>query len=182
MANVGTGRVIVGVGRSSSAYQALRHAVAEARRRGVSLLAVRVFRSTAYIRGLLGETPAVAALAEVETAVSEVELAFAEALGGVPTDMPVEIIARNGRAARTLVSLALRESDLLVIGGGGARRLSRLRRKAIARFCVRRAACPVVIVPSSSLARSAHPRRLAREVSRAVDVLVQQEHQSDHWA
>ena len=163
------GRVVVGVGHSLGAYQALRYAVVEARRRHADLLAVRTYRSTGY-----GQSPLPAdCVAGAARAV--VEAAFAEALGGAPRDLSVEVIVRDGHAARTLVGTANRESDLIVIGGCGTRRRTRLRSTAIARFCAREAGCPVVIVPPNALARLAHADRLARDVAGdAQDFLLRQ--------
>jgi nucleotide-binding universal stress UspA family protein len=163
------GRVVVGIGHSLGAYEALRYAVDEARRRRTALLAVRAYRTTAY-----GQSP-LPAHCVADGALAVVEMAFAEALGGAPPDLPVEVIVRVGHAARTLVFTADREDDLIVIGGCGRRRLTRLRSTAIARFCAREAGCPVVIVPPNALARSGRPDRLARDAAGdAQDFLLRQ--------
>ena len=163
------GRVIVGVGSSLGAYEALRYAVAEARRRRTDLLAVRAYRSAGYAQSPLP------AHCVADAALALVEGAFAEALGGAPPDLPVEVVVRDGHAARVLVGTANRESDLIVIGGCGTRRLPRLRSTAVARFCAREAGCPVVIVPPNALARSAHTDRLARDTAEdAQDFLLRQ--------
>jgi nucleotide-binding universal stress UspA family protein len=166
------GRVIVGVGRSLGAYQALRFAVAEARRRAAPLLAVRTFRSVTNGQILLpGKFLSDGAIWQVDTA-------FAEALGGLPPDLTVMIIVQEGEVAHALVSTADRESDLLVIGGHCGHRLIRLRSTAIARSCTRYATCPVVIVPPAMLARSAHADRLARQTSRGAEDYLSTR---DHW-
>jgi nucleotide-binding universal stress UspA family protein len=163
------GRVVVGVGSSLAAYQALRYAVVEARRRHAELLAVRVYRSIGY-----GQSP-LPADCVADAARDVVEVAFAEALGGVPPDLSLRIIVREGHPARTLVATADRESDLIVIGGCGTRRLTRPRSTAIARFCAREAGCPVVIVPPNALARAARAERLARDAAGdAQDFLLRQ--------
>jgi nucleotide-binding universal stress UspA family protein len=157
------GRVIVGVGRSLGAYQALRFAVAEARRREAPLLAVRTFRTIANDQILLPTNYLSAG------AIWHVDTAFAEALGGLPGDLTVMIIVQEGDVAHALVATADRESDLLVIGGHCGHRLIRLRGAAIARSCTRYATCPVVIVPPATLARSAHADRLARQTLRGAE-------------
>ena len=163
------GRVVVGVGDSLGAYAALRYAVDEARRRRTALLAVRAYRTTAY-----GQSP-LPADCVAEAASAGVETAFAEALGGVPSDLPVEVIVRVGHAARTLVYTADREDDLIVIGGCGPRRLTRRRSTAIARYCAREAGCPVIIIPPNALARAARAERLARDAAGdAQDFLLRQ--------
>jgi nucleotide-binding universal stress UspA family protein len=161
-----TDRVVVGVGRSPGAYQALRYAVAEARKRSAPLVAVRAYISLAYSRGLLGDDPAWAAVGEADAAAASAAYAFTEALGGVPDDVPVEIVARNGTVAWVLVSEADRDGDLLVIGGCGAPRLTRPRPLAIAAYCLHHAVCPVVVVPPPAMARSAATHRLARALAR----------------
>jgi nucleotide-binding universal stress UspA family protein len=163
------GRVVVGVGRSLGAYQALRYAVVEARRRHTDLLAVRAYRSTGYGQSPLPADCVAGAARDV------VEVAFAEALGGLPPDLPLKIIVRDGHPARTLVATADRESDLIVIGGCGTRRLTRPRSTAIARFCAREAGCPVIIIPPNALARAARAERLARDAAGdAQDFLLRQ--------
>jgi nucleotide-binding universal stress UspA family protein len=155
-----TGRVVVGVGRSLGAYQALRYAVAEARRLEAVLVAVRTFHLTNGEEGLLNATLLTKAAAE------QVRSAFIEAVGLLPPDLEVEIVVLTGPPGCALVSVADRESDLLIIGGCDARRFGRLRTAATARFCARHANCPVVIVPPSALARSGQTERLARDAAR----------------
>jgi nucleotide-binding universal stress UspA family protein len=163
------GRVVVGVGRSLGAYQALRYAVVEARRRRTALVAVRAFWSTSFGQTLLP----VDRLAE--EAIVRVGVAFDEACGGVPTDLAVQVVVHDGHPAAVLVATADRDGDVIVIGGSGTRRLTRLRSTGVARFCAREADCPVVIVPPTAWARSAHPDRLAREAAGdAQDFLLRQ--------
>lgn len=159
------GRIVVGIGRSLGGYQALRFAVAEARRRETTILAVRTFLSAHGAQGVLSADHMATA------AVDHVKLAFTEALGGIPWDVGIEILAQEGTPAHMLVSIACRESDMLVIGGCGVRRWTH-RRSTIARFCVRHATCPVVVVPPTALARSGRADRLAHDTARdAADYL-----------
>jgi nucleotide-binding universal stress UspA family protein len=157
------GRVVVGVGRSLGAYQALRYAVGEARRRGVTLVAVRTFHLANGEEGLLNAALLTSAAAE------QVRAAFTEAIGQFPPDVESEIVVLVGPAGSALVSVANRESDLLIIGGCGARRWGRLRTAATARFCARHSVCPVVIVPPTALARSGQADRLARHTARDIE-------------
>jgi nucleotide-binding universal stress UspA family protein len=151
-------------------YQALRYAVTEARRRGLPLLPVRVYRLSANGLGLLQPEMLERAAAQ------QVDMAFLEALGGPPRDLRIQVRLPDGAVAAALVSVADRETDLLVIGGCGRRRWNRRRHTAIARICVRDAVCPVVIVPPTALARSAAEVRLARQTARDVeDYLIRQE-------
>jgi nucleotide-binding universal stress UspA family protein len=153
------GRVVVGVGHSLGAYQALRYAVDEARHRELTLLAVRAYWTPPNAQ-ILANNDLLA-----QAAIHHVHMAFAEALGGFPADVPVQASARLGAVGRALVLAANRDRDLLVVGGCGPRRLAHLRRTTIARFCALEATCPVVIVPPTALARSAHLDRLARDAA-----------------
>ncbi len=162
MGNVESGRVIVGIGRSPGGYQALRYALAEARRRRTALIAVRAFRLATYDQMLsIG--------LHMESATAQAGIAAAEALGGWPEDVAVDVLVREGDTACILVSIANREADLLVIGGCGVRRPWHVRSTAVARFCARSAVCPVVIVPPNSLARSANADRLAHDTAHDVE-------------
>jgi nucleotide-binding universal stress UspA family protein len=163
MMNTQAGRVIVGIGRSAGAYQALRYAMVEARRRSAALIAVRAFRPPHNGMGELSTE------FHVRGAFAQVDIAVAEALGGWPEDLQVKIVVREGSTAHSLVAIADREADLLVIGGCGVRRLTHGRSTTVARFCAREATCPVVIVPPSVLARSARADRLARDITRDID-------------
>ena len=157
------GRVVVGVGRALGASQALRYAVEEARRRDVRLVAVRTFHLANGEEGLANAALLTSAAAE------QVRYAFTEAVGQLPPDVEVEIVVLVGPAGSALVSVADRESDLLIIGGCGARRWGRLRTAATARFCARHSVCPVVIVPPTALARSGQADRLAQHTTRDVE-------------
>ena len=156
-------RVVVGIGRSLGAYQALRFALREARRRDATLLAVRTFRLPTSEQSIFNVELLMKSAAE------NVRLAFAEAVGAMPDEPPIDVAVLAGPPASALVSVANRESDLLIIGGCGARRLSHMRSTAVARFCARHATCPVVIVPPTALARSGQPDRLARHTADDVE-------------
>jgi nucleotide-binding universal stress UspA family protein len=158
-----TGRIVVGMGRSLGAYQALRYAVGEARRRDATLVAVRVFRLTTNAQGMFQPDLLITA------AKANVSIAFTEALGGLPNDLNVEVRIRDGAVARTLVEVADRESDVLIIGGCSCRHWTGLRHTAIARFCAGRAVCPLLVVPPPMLARSARTQRLARDTTQGVE-------------
>jgi nucleotide-binding universal stress UspA family protein len=161
--DMGDRRVIIGIGRSAGGYQALRYAVDEARRRDGIMLAVRAFRRYTYDKNEFGVG------LQTQWALAEVDAAFAEALGGWPPDLEISAYASEGDPARTLLSIADRASDLLVIGGCGARRFAHLRSTAVARLCAREATCPLVIIPPAAWTRSARPDRLARGTTRDVE-------------
>lgn len=157
------GRVVVGVDGSPAGLQALRWAVAEARRRGVDLYAVRVWRlsSDAWQGTDVGRWRT-----EIEdAATAEVRAAFLEALGGVPADVKVMAVAVEGPVAQSLLGYAHRDDDVLVVGAGTARRF----RRTVGQVCARTPGCPVVVVPPPALARSGSPRALARQLRRETE-------------
>lgn len=151
------GRVVVGVRHSLGAYQALRYSVAQARRRGATLLVVHAVRRPAGRGGGLPEAIARDLVASV----------FAEALGGLPEGLRIHIVAEPGPAGAALVRVADHADDLLVIGGSARRRW--LRAAPVAAYCATRAGCPVVIVPPPALARAGRAARLARATVRDVE-------------
>jgi nucleotide-binding universal stress UspA family protein len=176
MENPDTGWIIVGIGHSAGGHQALRYAVAEARRRRIPLLAVRTLRVTPRVWGPIGDEPVWPPLDEqIRATVAQVERAFAETFGGMPADVPVTVVTPEGGPAEVLVSLARDESDLLVVGGCGARRAFHFRTTWIARYCARHAPCPTVIVPPTSMARAGSPRHLAREVTTTAAALLRED-------
>ncbi|GIH21099.1 universal stress protein [Rugosimonospora africana] len=159
-------RVIVGVSRSLSGLQALRVSVAEARSTGAQLWAVRSWREPAG----WGRPPIWQFYDEVTQEVTaELRDAFAMAMGGLPADVAVRPLVLAGEPGQTLISVADRDNDLIVVGAGTRRGLRRGGR--VARYCLRHASCDVLVVPAPRLARlgrtSTLTRRLSRELSRS---------------
>ncbi|MDG4760583.1 universal stress protein [Micromonospora sp. WMMD710] len=156
-------RIIVGVDRSFAGMQALRRAVQLARRDGAQVDAVRawVFAPT-WRPGTLTwhwqdecDRAALAYLRGV----------FDAALGGMPGDVAVRLVAAQGYAGQVLVDHADRESDLLVVGSPERGRFGRSRGH-VTRYCVKRAVVPVIAVPAPSWARAATIRRFSRDLER----------------
>ncbi len=77
------------------------------------------------------------------------------AFGGQPEDVIMSPVVMRGAPGEVLVSLASRPDDLLVVGAGRRGVLARLGHGRVGRYCVAYAACPVVAVPPSALARYA---------------------------
>lgn len=158
-----SGRVVVGVSDTAAGYQALRYAVAQARERGVPLIAVRAYACGAHnieLRSVL-----------VNAAREYVAKTFVEALGCEPAAVAAEVAVCEGLPGRALVAIADQAQDLVVVGGSGARRVTGRRRAAVARWCSREAVCPVVIVPPPAMARRAG-RRLTKDVVREADLFL----------
>jgi nucleotide-binding universal stress UspA family protein len=162
-----TANVVVGITASLAGYQALRYAVAQARARQIPLIAVRTFAPSGPGGGAQWRE------AMQEAAAQDVADAFGAAMGGVPADVSLSTELKPGEPGPTLVEVANRPDDLLVIGGCDARRIGRWRRAAVAAYCARHAMCPVVITPPPSAARYESPRRLARSAANEAERLLQ---------
>jgi nucleotide-binding universal stress UspA family protein len=153
-------RVVVGVSQSLAGLQALRYGVAEAQRRRVPLHAVRAWRFDVAWRG-----PDVRRWRReiAQEALKYVGETFKLALGGLPIDVDVNMLAAEGRPDQVLTEMAASPGDLIVVGGHGGRWPSWLR------TCMRRSACPVAVVPPPEIARTARPAILARRLLRETE-------------
>jgi nucleotide-binding universal stress UspA family protein len=151
-------RVIVGVTGSVGNLQALRRATAEARLRGTGLLVVHAWLPPG---GEMAERRfSVPELRQVwhDAAWRRIWDAFDTAFGGMPPEIQVEALVSYGDPGRVLVKAAAQENDLLVIGAGRGGALRRLLPRRVCRYCLGHAACPVLIVPPSALAREMEHR------------------------
>lgn len=156
-------RVIVGIQESVAGLRALRMAVAEARRRGASLYALRAWPYSSPVRGAV-VPPWQDDLAQ--EAANVVRRAFDVTMGGIPTDFDVFIATVEGAPGPALVRFADRDEDVLCVGVGRRRWWHRLLGAGVAGYCVAHATCPVLAVPPDSFARNAPYRRLRRELDR----------------
>lgn len=159
MASKDTGRVVVGISNSLAGYEALRYAVAEARRRGATLIAVRAFRYSYYGGARQFEQVI------HDAAQAAVTAALVEALGGPPRDVPVRVRVCEGIPGRVLAAIADQPGDVIVIGGSERRMVPGRRRGIVARDCSRNAACPVIVIPMPEMARAGSQWRLARKAA-----------------
>ncbi|NUP62331.1 MAG: universal stress protein [Nonomuraea sp.] len=141
-------RIVVGINGSLNSLVALRRAGTEARLTGRRLLAVMVWRpyDTDPPVGT-GRSPLkgtrTAAMSLLKDILNDV---FAASDDGVP----IGGLVISGNAGRTLVQIADKETDLLVVGAGHHKRLRR-RRSPVARYCLTHATCPVLAVPPTPL-------------------------------
>lgn len=154
------GKVVVGISPSLSGLEALRFAVAEARRRRVTLAAVRVWSFNVGTRSRPSWEWERALADEARSNIAE---AFRTAVGEIPADLDVVARALAGPS----VDVALKGCvgspyDLLVIGAARRRWWS----GGVVRRCARNAACPVVVVPPPELARVVGGRLTARRMVR----------------
>ncbi|WP_432839905.1 universal stress protein [Dactylosporangium sp. CA-092794] len=167
MRQVNGGRVVVGIEDSLTGLRALRVAVAEARRRGAQLHALRSWTLPSSGAGATGSW-----YDELERAASaEIIVAFDKTMGGVPRD--VEVVTRTvlGRAGKELVRYADRDDDTLVVGAQDGGRLRRLLRRSVSRYCVGHARCPVLVVPPDTFARQARREGMDRAIRRDLSTL-----------
>jgi nucleotide-binding universal stress UspA family protein len=146
MNGAGSGRVIVGVDDTRSAYEALRFAVQAARELHTSLVAVRAVRTT----------PAADTWPDLrqtlhDAAYVDVMQTLHEALGAPPADIDVTVVTGSGSPHRVLPAVALRSDDLLVVGASRRHPWPATVRGGVGRHCARTAICPVIVVPARSV-------------------------------
>lgn len=146
----GVGRVIVGVHGSPGSLQALRFAVETARRFDVMLHPVIAWQAPGgdsahryYPAYLVNEW-------ELD-AESRLVTAFDEGLGGVPMDLRIQPFIVRGRVGPTLVEIADREDDLLVVGRSHRAWWHRALYGSPTRHALAHARCSVICVPPSRL-------------------------------
>jgi nucleotide-binding universal stress UspA family protein len=149
----GVGRLVVGASGSPGSLGALRYARGLACRIEVPVVAVQAW------------TPPGGDLAErrcpspglrrvwAEAAGNRLEEAVRAAWGGVPPGMNLRLVVIRGEPGPALVDFADSEDDLLIVGAGRRGALSRLWRGRVARYCLRRARCPVLAIPQPATAR-----------------------------
>jgi nucleotide-binding universal stress UspA family protein len=156
---VGIERVVVGVSGSLGNLAALHVAAGEARRSNVPLAAVLSWVPTggelAYHRSPWKPLLDLYRQHAVDTLVG----AFRDAFGGSLTDVDVTLMAVRGYPGESLLRVANRPGDLLVVGTGRRGRTARLWHGAVARFCLANAQVCVLTVPPPAMIKQLNPRR-----------------------
>jgi len=132
--------VVVGVDWTPQGLAALRAGAREAALRCVPLYAVRV---DAFIP---------------EANFSPIDLAFAEALGGIPQALEVHEVLAHPPVVGMLAGYADQSDDLLVVGTSGRGRWHMLLSGSIARGCVGKVRGQLLVVPAPDLARESRRR------------------------
>ncbi|MEV6682604.1 universal stress protein [Streptomyces erythrochromogenes] len=132
-------RIVVGVDGSPGSIAALRFAADQVRGGRAEVLAVHAWQSAVH-------TPETLA-AEHEEALGRLNSFVAAA--ELPADVELRTETVAGPAGPALTRSADRQGDLLVIGAPAPRRRL-LPRRSVSRFCLARAACPVLAVPADS--------------------------------
>ncbi len=151
-------RVVVGVTGSASSAAALRRAVYEARRTGAVLVPVLAWEPPGGERVYRMAPEPRLALMWAQRAVQRLEAAIEDS-GGIPDDVPTELIVARAPAAYALNALADRSTDLLVLGAGPRNRAARFLHGHVRRCAAATAAAPVLLVAPPTT-----PRKVRREL------------------
>lgn len=155
---VGTRRVVAGVSGSLRSLAALRAGAAEARATGAELLPVLAWTPVggemAYARS---PCPPLLRVWE-QDARDRLRGALDQAFGGMPDGLVVHPVIVRGSPGPSLVWIAGRAGDLLVVGCGGWGPLGYVVHGAVSRYCLAHARCPVLAVPAPEMIRELRSR------------------------
>ncbi|WP_197319071.1 universal stress protein [Saccharomonospora sp. NB11] len=138
------GTIVVGIDGSPASRQALRWACYQAEITGGSVLAMSVREEAAFLPGSEFALRTRGSWRDDDT----VRAALHRAVSLVSTSAPVRERVVTGEPADELLAAA-NEADLLVLGTDGHRGLSAVPLGSVAVECVRRAVCPLVLVPAA---------------------------------
>lgn len=144
-------RVVVGVHGSLGSLQALRYAADEARARRVPLVPVVAWVPPGGDVAERGYPAPELRRVWGEAARQRLAAAFDDGLGGMPSDVRVDLHVVRGDAGPVLADVASQPGDLLVIGTGRRSLVGRALRRSVGRYLLAHARCPVVAVPPSAL-------------------------------
>ncbi|ASW54969.1 universal stress protein [Plantactinospora sp. KBS50] len=143
--------IVVGVDGSGGGRRALEWAVREAANRGGTVQAVASWRWD----GIESDFVTVGTAAqERNRTVQMLDREIGELTRAVAAPVPVASEVVEGRAAEVLAAAA-RDADLLVLGSHGHSRFRHTVLGSVSEECVRKATCPVVVIPVPVPARSA---------------------------
>ncbi|WP_457033341.1 universal stress protein [Kitasatospora sp. P5_F3] len=146
-------RIVVGVSGSLGSLAALHRAVEEGRRTDREVLAVLAWLPQGGEQGYrLAPCPPLLA-AWRDCAEARLTEALDGAFGGAPADVRLSAHVVRGDTGPVLVHAADRPDDLLVLGAGSGSWLRRGLRPSVTAYCVKRAACPTLVVPQPTLQR-----------------------------
>ncbi|GAA2525435.1 universal stress protein [Pilimelia columellifera] len=134
-------RIVVGVDGSEGGRRALEWAVREAAARQGTVQAVATWRWDNLEGGMLPTS------AERDLAEQTLEREVQSLSGRLRSTVAIAAEVVEGRAAEAL-SDAARDADLLVLGSHGHSRVWHTVLGSVSEECIRRATCPVVVVPT----------------------------------
>jgi nucleotide-binding universal stress UspA family protein len=139
------GGVVVGDDGSEGAARAVRYALEEASRRGVTLHVLRAWSIMSTSRPADVPPGFAASLAEYEAAALAEEKARIDHLLGDDLDVPVEVHCVHSPAAQALIA-ASATADVIVVGSRGLGGFRSLVLGSVAEQCIRHASGPVIVV------------------------------------
>lgn len=136
--------IVVGVDGSPPSIEALRWAIQQAASTRANLRAVTAwnFPNDPTPFGVIPELPP--APDQLEQVRNKLDAVVAE-VGASRSDVQVRTEVIRGHAPSVLVAAA-RHADLLVVGSRGRGALAEVLLGSVSEYCVRHAACPVVVV------------------------------------
>lgn len=139
--------IVVGIDRSPASAAALAWAVRHAKRSGKSVLAVSVCQIHPVPPSSMPLPVAEPAGEAPFRALHQHELDVAiQALGPDAEGVRIEQSVPSGSPGRVLVEISA-GADSLVLGGHGYRKSGIYVLSSVTSYCLRHAACPVVVVP-----------------------------------
>jgi nucleotide-binding universal stress UspA family protein len=140
--------VLVGVDGSPESGAALEYAVAEAGRRGARLQVVSTFFPEYSVQGRTHPLSASEAPVEIDLE-KEARAMVEQALAGIASPPPVEIVVAAGSAAGVLIERS-GDVDVLVLGHRGRGGFASMLLGSVSLQCVLHARCPVIVVRPSA--------------------------------
>jgi nucleotide-binding universal stress UspA family protein len=154
-----TYRIVAGVDGSSHSCSALRWAVAGAAYRSGEVVAVYAWQVP------FSSFPGISDREDLEQLSKEFLIDVVSGINATP-DVPLYMLVAGGDPAEALIAAA-EGADLLVLGSRGRSPVKRLLHGWVARDCVARSPCPVVLVTSAESATSSAPVPTLVDPSRA---------------
>jgi nucleotide-binding universal stress UspA family protein len=147
--------IVVGVDGSAVSIAALKWAIEEARRRGCRVEAVNAWHSDPTTTGLArADIIQLRPRSEVLAAQTELLEGSINDAAGDAMDVEIRQVLAEGQPGPALVRIA-ENAELLVVGTHGHTRLAEVLLGSVSSYCVRHAACPVVVIPA---VRHAHEK------------------------
>jgi nucleotide-binding universal stress UspA family protein len=143
MASMRPSVIVVGVDGTSTGQAALIFAMREAAMRGSALEVVTAWTWDAARHPALGARPA----AVRERAEQAQEAAISAALASTSAPPVISRHVVQGEPGPALLEVA-RAADYLVVGTEHRNAVARALLGSVSRYCMRHAACPVVVVPA----------------------------------
>jgi nucleotide-binding universal stress UspA family protein len=139
-------RILVGIDGSAGSARALAWAVEEAGIRHVPLVAVHAWSTPAPVVGAAGVGMVAVTDTDRDVLATAADAVLDKALTDVPQDVQLERVAVEDHPVQALVSRAAAD-DLIVVGTRGHGELASLVLGSVSHDTLRRAPCPVVVVP-----------------------------------